>query len=433
MGKTIKRAACLFIATVILFAATSTLCACDVLGDFLVKIVQSSSDNEESTHKVEIKSGNEINKLVSANDVISKKQHSKIVKDSWYDDEDNYNYIIYLGRINNFLLHNVYSFQYTKNFKVFGDAQITLKQATEETVKTAYTKTVQKSTSRTVEDSLKAGLEIPDSIFKDLLGESVKVSMESQIKNVFSVSCTETDSSSFSKITTQTQEIIREFTLDYSKCVVGETYSYCVVTDVDVYAAICYNSKTSGISYSYYSNAVGNFRDVVFSSADEYFDGNFDTFEFDFSDISFEKPDKFISNHPDINYTFVGKEILKITPYSVTASWYTFGERVNSKGEKVPTFKYYKQLGYTKIKIEVSFNYVKHGEGRLYLYICPTSDYHYRIAEYVDGAEGRKNLCYDNLDLNEFVNYNKIYFDFESKYIKGYEVNGLTINITIYK
>ena len=432
MKKTIKKLICLLVAVVAIFAATSTFSACDVL-ESLFANSSSSSDSENDLPKVEIESGEEINKLVPAREVVAKKQHSQTVKDSWYDDEGNYNYIIYLGRINNFLLHNVYSFQYTKNYKVFGDTQITLKQATEETVKTAYTKTVQKTTSRTIEDSFKVGVDFSDPVFSALLGDSVKVSMESQMKDVFSTSCTETDSSAYSKMTTKTQETIREFTLDYDQCVINETYSYCIVTDVDVYAAICYTPESNKISYEYYSDEVGAVRDIVFSSTDEYFDGNYETFEIDFSEISFEKPEKFITNHPEKKLNHTGAETWHIPKLSKAWTWCYFGDYTKGNGEKIPIMKYYEQLGYNKVKIEISFRYYKESKGKMYFSLCATNDFNNKIASQDAGASDQMNYTYDNIDLSTLSTYNKIYFVFECKNIYGYYINGLKANFTVYK
>lgn len=438
MKKFVKKLFCAALTVVVVCGVVSNLGACekieDIIADFLQKNTENSSrQNDEYEVEVETESLSEMNKVVTAAEAVKKNQHSTTVKESWFDDEGNYNYIVYLGRIDNFLLHNVYSFQYTKNFKVFGNAQITRKEATVETVSSVYEKTIRNTTSRTVENSITTGFEISPAV-SELLGDSVKLSVENQLKNVFTDTCTETDYSSYTTITTKTQETIREFTLDYDKCVENETYSYCVVTDVDVYAALCYNPEKNSLRYDYYSDAVGIVRDIVFISDDRFFNRAAGSFEYDFSSFSFEKPEKFISNHNPIKHRHLAPENMYVKNYSAKCYYVNFGAYKKNNGQEVPYISYIKDCGYTKIDIKVTFYYVQHESGKWYFYLCRTNNKNIYIGKSEGGATGKVELFYENVDLDLLADYNQICLIFESIHLfNGYDVNSLVVEFTVHQ
>lgn len=410
--------------------------ACGVIEDILVKYMQNGKDNSSSQSEqffdVDIESLSEMNKVVTANEVVQKNQHSETVKESWYDDEGNYNYILYLGRIENFLLHNVYSFQYTKNFEVFGKTQITRKEATVETVTSVYEKTIMNTTSRTVENSIKTNVDVSPAI-SELLGDSVKLSVENQMKNVFASTCTETDYSSYTTITTKTQETIREFTLDYSKCKQNETYSYCIVTDVDVYAALCYNPEKNRLNYEYYSDAVGIVRDIVFTSADRFYNSATGNFKYDFSSFSFNKPEKFISNHEPIKNRHVGPENMFVNAFETKYYYLFFADYKKSNGESGPYIPYVMDCGYNKIDIKITFYFVQHTAGKWYFYLCSTKNKELNIGKAEGGATGKVELFYPDIDLSLFANYNQVIFAFECINIHGYDINSIAVEFTIHQ
>lgn len=440
MKPLVKRILCIALTAMFTFGMMFTLGACDVIEEIFVDYIQrdnnpddDSDDDSEQLPQVDIESSDELNKLMSADEAVQKSLHSKTVKDSWYDDEGNYNYIVYLGRINKFLLHRVYSFQYTKNSKAFGDPSIKLTEATVESVRSVYTKTVQKSTYKTVENSMKVGLDL-SSTFSELLGESVKASMENQLKEVFQTSCTETNFNAYTTFAYTAKETVREFKLDYSKCTEDETYSYCIVTDVDVYAAICYNPDKKSVNYDYYTDAVGTVRDIVFSSKDEYFDSDKGSFEYDFSDFSFEKPEKYISNHEPITIRYVGPERIEIPILNTWWQRITFDDQEQGDGTTIPYLTYLKNRGYNKVDVKICFYFVQETNEKWHFYLCPTKDSEYPLRKDEGGRPGTVELFYKDIDINSFTDYNNIYLIIESEHVwSGLHITALTAEFTFHQ
>lgn len=412
--------------------------ACDILEDLLVKAAQSSgsdssSESNEAIYMGNIESLDRMNKVVPASEVLKNDQDEQRVKEAWYDDEGNYNYIIYLGRINNFLLHNVYSFQYTKNYKVFGDAQITRKEATVETVQSVYTKTIQRSTTSTIETSVKTTTELSLAISK-VMKDSVKLGVENQINNVLSGTCTETDYNSYTTITTKTQETIRQFKLDYDRCRENEIYSYCVVTDVDVYSALSYNPEKKTLEYSYYSDAVGMVRDIVFSSEEQFTNSCSGKFKLDLSNFSFEKPDNSISNHEPIKGRHLCPEKLEVAAQSSKIVTVFFGDYTKGNGQTTPYMSHVKGCGYTKMDIKITFYYVQHSSGKWYFYLSTISSIDPNIGKSEGGSTGPVELNFKDLDIDQFVDYNKICLIFKAKHwINGFDINSLVVEFTIHQ
>lgn len=191
---------------------------------------------------------------------------------------------------------------------------------------------------------------------------------------------------------------------------------------------------TKSVNYDYYTDAVGTVRDIVFSSKDEYFDSDKGSFEYDFSDFSFEKPEKYISNHEPITIRKVGPQEMTIGAYDSIEYYYYFGKQEQGDGTTIPYLTYLKNRGYNKVDVKIDFFYVQKKSGKWYFYLCPTGNKDINFGKREGGATGPVELFYGDIDIDRLSDYNQICLYFDSIHpLHGFDVVGLVIEFTFHQ
>lgn len=353
----------------------------------------------------------ERNKLISAKDVIANGEHSNVSVDSWYDD-DAYCYVVYLGRVKNFIIHDLYAFEYTKSMPIFGNLSVSLKQIERQTVENTYSSTLQKSTHNTVDEALKSSLSQKlTASYESNLTNEVNSSFESSLQKTWATTCTETNTEVYSSLTDQTNEMIQSFTIDYSKCEEGYFYDFASVVDLDVYAVMSYDYKNGNVRYSYCTNVLGRARKVAFASVFDNYLYDSGAFELDTSNFSFEKPEKYITNHPKQVRSIVGEETYTVSKLTDEVIWITCTVTYENGQETQDYNRVLASQGYDRALVEVSFKFVSEGNAVMHFYLCDTQDKHKTFLTIDDKKDGEKSYS-KIIDLADLVNYGKIYFIF---------------------
>lgn len=435
----------LFLAALLFAMASVTLCGCAPLQnimDNISRIVNKKGSEEESgfvAHeerakvvKNDVRKESGSNKLVSADEIIARGLHDDVTVESWYDD-DNYCYIIYLGRIENFILHDIHTFRYTEDYRVYGNVNVALNVATIESVETSYKRTVQRSTSRTIEKSLSTSVGAKVSVEKGAFTNEVSTTLEDKLTKTWSSTIVETSEESYKRVVTRSEEISREFTWDYNECKDGMWYSYAICSDIDVYAAVCYDVKNASVTYNYYTDMVGKIRETVFSSTGEDFAAVAERFELDLSSFVFKKPENYITNHPAVEISCVGAET-KFTVQKGTTSYQrvSFDEVERKDGTSVPALKYYYDSGYRHIDVQVELNFDSWISG-MHIYICPIADCKMAVFHQKEVKDGYKTFNATDLDLSTFVDFGVMYIAIKNEnWLDYFTVSGLKITIKIY-
>lgn len=439
----------LFLVALCFVTASFALCGCDTLRNIMDNLGHyggnSGSEKEKESEnsaeyarqakvvKTNVRKDSGSNKLVPASDVIARGLHDDVTVESWYDD-DNYCYIVYLGRIENFILHDIHTFQYTEDYRVYGKVNVKLNVATTETVETSYKRTVQRSTSRTIESSLKTSLGAKVTSKKGVFEDEVSANIEGQLKNTWSSTLVETSEDYYRQVVTRSEEITRELTLDYDECKDGMWYNYAICTDIDVYAAVCYNVVNADVTYNYYTDTVGKIGEKVFSSTGEDFTAVAERFELDLSSFVFEKPENYISNHPVAEITCVGAET-KLTVQKGTTVYprITFDEVKKKDGTTAPALKYYYENGYRHIDIKVEMNF-NSALTKMHIYICPVADRETAVFHREELKNGYKTFNAERLELSRFVDFGVFYIGLRNaNVLDDFVVSGIKVTIKIYR
>lgn len=439
----------LLLVALCIVTASFALCGCDTLRNIMNNFGQSGDNGGSEKEKESEKSAEYVrqakvvktnvrkdsgsNKLVPASDVIARGLHDDVTVESWYDD-DNYCYIVYLGRIENFILHDIHTFQYTEDYRVYGKVNVKLNVATTETVETSYKRTVQRSTSKTIESSLTTSVGAKVTSKKGVFEDEVSANIEGQLKNTWSSTLVETSEEYYRQVVTRSEEITRELTLDYDECKDGMWYNYAICTDIDVYAAVCYNVGNADVTYNYYTDTVGKIGEKVFSSTGEDFTAVAERFELDLSSFVFEKPENYISNHPVAELTCVGAET-KLTVQKGTTVYprITFDEVKKKDGTTVPALKYYYENGYRHMDIKVEMNF-NSALTKMHIYICPVADRETAVFHQEELKNGYKTFNAEKLELSRFVDFGVFYIGLRNANIlDDFTVSGIKVTIKIYR
>lgn len=433
----------------LIVTASFALCGCDTLRDLMDNLTQTgdnggSEKNAESEKSAEyarqakvvktnVRKDSGSNKLVPASDVIARGLHDDVTVESWYDD-DNYCYIVYLGRIENFILHDIHTFQYTEDYRVYGKVNVKLNVATTETVETSYKRTVQRSTSRTIESSLKTSVGATVSSKKGNFKDEVTANIEGQLKNTWCSTLVETSEEYYKQVVTRSEEISHELTLDYDECKDGMWYNYAVCSDIDVYAAVCYNVENADVTYNYYTDIVGKIGEKVFSSTGEDFTAVAERFELDLSSFVFEKPENYISNHPVVEISCVGAET-KLTVQKGTTIYprITFDEVKKKDGTTAPALKYYYENGYRHMDVKIELNF-KSSMSNMNIFICPVADRETAVFHKEESKNGYKTFNAERLELSTFADFGVMYIAFKNDNIlEAFTVSGIKVTVKIYR
>ena len=359
--------------------------------------------------------------------------HDDVTLRSWYDD-DNYCYIVYLGRIENFILHDIHTFHYTEDYRVYGKVNVTLEEATSKTIETTYKRTVQRSTSRTIEDTVKSTVGAKVSAELGGFTDEISSTIEGQIQKTWSSTLVETDEEVYTYFETESKRVIHEVSLDYDECKEDMWYNYAVCTDIDVYAAVCYNVEKANVTYSYYTDRVGKIGEKVFSSTGEDFTAVAERFELDLSSFVFEKPEKYITNHPVVEIISVGGET-QITVQKGTTAFprISFAEVKKKDGTSAPALKYYYDNGYRHMDVKVELNF-KSALTKMHIYICPVADRSAAVFHREELKNGYKTFEAAGLDLSAFADFGVVYIGLQNANIlDDFTVSGVKITIKIYR
>ncbi len=386
----------------------------------IVKIVTSREQKNSET-----------NKLVAAGSS-SSTGADDVLLDSWYDD-DNYCYIVYLGRINNFILHDVHTFYYTKEYRVYGKTNVVLKEATEETVQTSYRRTVQRSTTRTVEDTIKSSVGAKVSAKFGAFTDEVSANVEAEMKQTLSGTVAVADEEFYNRVVTRSKELVHDLTLDYDACEENVWYNYAICTDVDVYAAICYNPQEENVTYNYYTDIVGKIRERVFSSKNEDFGTMNENFQLDLSSFIFKKPKKYVTNHPPIEHVIVGPEKIDVKRGTTIYPKITFDEIHKKDGTTVPALKYYLDNGYNHIDVKVEFSFDS-AVSQMRFYLCPIRDTDSSVFYLKELKNGDKTIEIKGHDLSEFTDYGVMYLVFRNaNVLEDFKITAFKATVKIYR
>lgn len=432
--KKLLKALCLIAAAVILFVFISEG-GVDYVHTFLQSVKNDISDKYSNHGKPKIDytvcEQSEGNKLISAQTVIAQGQHSEKTIDSWYDD-DNYCYVVYLGRVKNFILYDLYTFEYTNSMPVFGNFSVSIKQTNRQTIEKTYTNTLQKTTNNTIRSAL------TDTVGSSITaaaapGLSAKVSatVESSLERTWTANCTETDTEVFYSLTDQTNEMIQSFTLDYSKCEPGTFYSFASIVDIDVYVAMCYNPTALTLEYKYYTDVLGKARQIAFSSTDDSFLYDDGVFEIDAEAFNFKKPQKYITNHPKKQVKILKEKLTlaynntKDVVYDGVGTHPITGETIENEPQ------WLLENGYDKVDVTVSFNFMHYGNAALHFYAADTADGHVKFAAGDTSNEGDKNYAF-TINLNQISDFGKMYFVFKGNNFFNYEIKAFKATLTFY-
>lgn len=434
--KKLLKALCLIAAAVILFLFISEG-GIDYVHNFLQSVKNDINDKYSDYGKPKIDytvcEQREGNKLISAQTVIAQGQHSEKTIDSWYDD-DNYCYVVYLGRVKNFILYDLYTFEYTNAMPVFGNFSVSIKQTNRQAIEKTYTNTLQKTTNNTIHSALTntVGSSITAAAAP---GQSAEVSatVESSLERTWTANCTETNTEIFYSLTDQTNEIIESFTLDYSKCEPGTFYSFASIVDIDVYVAMCYNPTALTLEYKYYTDVLGKARQIAFSSTNDSFLYDDGVFEIDAAAFNFKKPQKYITNHPKKQVkiikeqTYTVKDQDKVTiVYDGVGTHPITGETIENEPQRLF------ESGYDKVDVTVSFNYMNYGDAKMRFHVGDTADRHEVFFEKETTDETDKNYTF-TIDLNKIIDFGKIYFIFENKnHLFHYKIKAFKATLTFY-
>lgn len=368
------------------------------------------------------------NMFLSAKEVIAEGNHSQVTVDSWYDD-DNYCYIVYLGRIKNFILYDLYTFEYTDAMSVLGGFNVSLKQVEQTTIENTYSNTVTKSIENKVSMAITNSLSSTTSASVNGLGNKtfgteMNNTLEMHLQQTWKTNCTETNSEVYTTITSQTNEMIQSFTIDYSKCEEGTFYSFASVTDVDVYVAMSYNPQNASVQYKYYTDVLGRARMAAFSSSDGSFLYDNDALEIDTSDFSFVKPQKYITNHPQKSHSKTGGTGIKISSGHTSIWRYIFSEE--------SLLNDYSQKGYDMVKISFSFNYTRKGDAQLHFSIIGTAGKNDNFYQLNTKDEGVKNGSI-TLSFQQCKDCSGFDFKFKNNNLfNSYNIYDLSMTLTFY-
>ncbi len=381
-------------------------------------------------------------RIVNCVDVVNNGKHNDTIKISYYDDGGNYYYLYYLGRIEDFIIHNYYSFQYTADRQILKNFSVTISQATTEQVKTSYTNTVNRSVNSTISST------ISSSVTAELGVTDAKISstIEAACTETWAQTLTETHSESFEKMTNESNSMVKSFQLDYQMC--QENYYYCYATcaDVDLYVAIVYHPGSGKAEYNYFTSMASLIREKVFvSNKDDFlsfsgqFSGTFLSKQFDLSD----KPSKYISNFPRITESFTAEQneykVKKANAFNYFFPWKDTTSRkkihvalTTDNGDGRTTMQKYAELGYNAVQIKISFYYYTDINAQMRMYIAPieSNEWYYKYDK--SGEKGKKNYSVD-VALKDFLDRGDIWLNFENENVASdYTISMIHIDVTYY-
>lgn len=441
------------IGVVVLCLIVAVVCCFSCYGTDISKVLslltsksessQSSQNQTENDYFFTLLNNQKAHRVVNCNNVVNSGKHNDILQVSYYDDYENYYYLYYLGRIEDFIIHDYYSFQYTKDREILKDFSVTISNATSEQIKTTYTNTVNKSVNSTVSSSLSSSVGAEFGIADVKLSSSISAACSS----TWAQSITESQSESYENISNESNSTVKSFKLDYSKCKDGYYYCYATCADVDVYAAIVYNNKTAQCQYAYYTSVASIIKEKVFvSDKDDFwvingeFNKVFSNSQLDFS----KKPDKYVSNAPTVIEKYTAEENeYKVSKASATKHLLPWADPTTKKkikialtadaGDGITTMQKYANSGYNQVKIDISFLYYTSVNAVMRLYVSPLESNEFYYLYKTEKESGEKNYVL-HVSMSEFIDKfysGVIWLNFENENVLyDYTISLIKVNVT---
>lgn len=395
---------------------------------------QSSQEESDKKYFQRIVNYEKSQRIVNCDDV---ENGDKPLQTSYYDDCGYYYYVYYLGTIEDFIIHNYYSFQYTADRQVLKDFSVTISQATSEQIKTSYTNTINRSVSANVSVSLSRSIGAKVGIDELSLSSTVSAACSA----TWGANLTETQSNSYENITQQSNETVRKFELDYGMCVDDQYYCYATCTDVDVYVAVMYQPSNGKAEYNYFTSISPSSvisEKVFVSDKNDFLDlkGQFNkTFasaQFNFSD----KPNDHRGNLLEVSENYSKSGEYKVTPLGKKK---VHVQLITDNGDGRTTAQKYADYGYKRVKINISLYYSKEKEGRMRLTISPTESgagaymaNGYTEEEILEGGPGTKNYAVE-VPMDDWLYRGDIWLNFRNQHmIWSYTISLIQIKVTYY-
>lgn len=404
---------------------------------------QGSQNQTENDYFYTLLNTQKAHRIVNGSNVASSGKHNDVMQVSYYDDYENYYYLYYLGRIEDFIIHDYYSFQYTKDREILKDFSVTISNATSEQIKTTYTSTVNKSVNSTVSASLSSSIGAQFGIADVKLSNTISATCSS----TWAQGITETQSESYENISNESNSTVKSFQLDYGKCHDGYYYCYATCADVDVYVAIVRNNKTAQTQYGYYTSLASIIKEKVFvSDKDDFWvlNGNFNK-SFSSEQLNFsKKPDMHVSNAPTVTEKFTAEENeYKVGKASAADYLFPWADPTTKKkikvalttdiGNGITSMQKYADLGYNTVKIDISFLYYTSVNAVMRLYVSPMESNEFYYLHKTEEKSGEKNYVFQ-ISMQDFIekfNAGVIWLNFENENVLyDYSISLIKVNVT---
>ena len=371
------------------------------------------------------------NVVINAQSAIDDGLHSPKTMFSFYDENNIWYYMLYIGQIEDFIFQVHSNFQYSK---AISDPEIEERNLTVNRVKETYQRIITNSTQTVITNEMSASLNSSVGIKYGVLSAGIESKISEKYKNVWTGSLVEVNDTYLEKETTQANEKIEKYRIKGEYLEEGKWYCYATVATIDVYAAVAYDpSKNAITNCKYYTDILSYGGKKLFSSAKNDFMRSNGNFEFDFSGIvgEFEKPSEGVEIYDDVTEKYV---------HSSQSVKVAFSRRVTIS---VPMTKYEEVVakGYSKLTVRYSFRYQKGKPvvltkaAMMHLKIGPTTSAYWtgnEAAEIDTGSEGSYDKTFTrNLKTNELQNYKTIYFHFDNdNAVNEYYINNFFVEIT---
>lgn len=371
------------------------------------------------------------NVVINAQSAIDDGLHSPKTMFSFYDENNIWYYMLYIGQIEDFIFQVHKNFEYTR---AISDPEIEERNLSVNRVKETYEKIITNSTQTVITNEISSSLNSSVGVKYGPFSAGVESNLSAKYQNVWTGSLVEVDDSYFEQETTEAKEWVEKYRIKGEYLEEGKWYCYATVATIDVYAAIAYDPSKNAITQcNYYTNVVSYGGKKLFGSDKNDFMRSKGSFEFDFDSTigSFTKPTEYVESYPDVTEKYV---------HSSQSVKVAFSRRVTIS---VPMTKYEEVVakGYSKLTVRYNFRYQKGKPvvltkaAMMHLKIGPTTSAYWtgnEATEIDTGSEGSYDKTFTrNLKTNELQNYKTIYFHFDNdNAVNEYYINNFFVEIT---
>ena len=413
-----KRTLKILCVALVFVIATAMFSGCDLIN----KLAPSRTVTAETTAP---------NVVINAQSAIDDGLHSPQKMFSFYDENNIWYYMFYIGQIEDFIFQVHKNFEYTR---AISDPEIEERNLTINRVKETYEKIITNSTQTVITNEISSSLNSSVGVKYGPFSAGVESNLSAKYQNVWTGSLVEVDDSYFEQETTEAKEWVEKYRIKGEYLEEGKWYCYATVATIDVYAAIAYDPSKNAITQcNYYTNVVSYGGKKLFGSDKNDFMRSNGSFKFDFDSTigSFTKPTEFVKSYPDITEKYIhGNQNLTIPN----------GELVMVN---VPMTKYDEAVskGYKIIKVHYNFRYQQAkpkfltDAAMLHLFMGPTESSlwtNIEAAKIDTGSEGGYDKTFSvYLTTNEFKNYKTIYFKFNNEnFFNNYYIHNFFVELT---